>query len=406
MQVKKITAAVLTVGLFALAGCSSDDSGGSGSGDDASQPFRVTYVTSTSGALAPFAAAVTASLTAAVKQINVDGGILGRQVEVTTIDDGSEPTKAVNAAQSIVNGDDTPDVVIPGIASMTSIPTLPIYARANIPTVSTGTSTEGNKPEEYPLNYGVSNTPAQSITALLGHLKDEGKTSIAVVTVNNEAGQSTLKTLESEAAAAGITITDSQALEASTVDATAALSKLQAGNPQVLVVPGIQGPLVGAIFKDRVKLGWDVPTYTDVVTTANDLVSVAGGQSNLQGVTLQEVPYGVAGDPTRDTEAFDKFVTGFKAEMPDPVLPMGVLGAGWSAMAFTQGLFDKAGSTDPDDLAAAAYELKTTDAPLWFQTPGPSFGIDSDNHYVVYGQYAYAPAGPRDDMGSLLPSAN
>ncbi|WP_072801618.1 ABC transporter substrate-binding protein [Rhodococcoides yunnanense] len=389
----------------ALTGCASDEESDTESPGDAAQPFRVTFIASVSGPLAPFAIAHTAAVKAAAGVINDEGGILGRQVEVTIVDDGGEATKAVNAAQSIVNEDVLPDVVIPGNFSASTIPVLPIFARADIPTVSIATASEGNDPEKYPLNFGVSNTPAQSMKGLTDYLKEEGIASIAVVAANNETGRSTLATLEQNAEAEGISITDSQSLDSSTVDATAALSKLQSSNPEALVVIGLGGALPGTVFKDRTKLGWDIPTITDVTTTSTDLVTLAGGSQNLNNVVEQELHYAVVGDPLQATDAFGKFLPAYLEQDPKPGLPMGALAAGWGAMSLIQGAFDAAGSTDPDEFKSAAESLTTEDAPLWFQTPGPSLGLSPDNHYVDYGSYVYAPAGPRDSTGSLTVAA-
>ena len=395
MRSRGIVAALVAVAL-AAAGCGGADPAGQGNA------LRVTFIASQSGPLSPYSQYIVDSARAAVDRVNGTGGLLGRPIELDVRDDGTEPTRAVNAAQEVLAGDDPPDILIPGMFSATTLPVLPLANRARVFTVSIASTPAGNDPATYPYNFGAQATGVDFVAGLVRRLQETGVGRIAVATADNESGRSTVTALEQASGPAGIAITGTQFLNPSTVDATAALSGLQATDPQQLVVVGISGALVGTILKDRAKLGWTVPVLTDVTTSANDLVALAGGQQNLDGVVNQAIPYTVAGDPQRDTPGFVAFAEDYLSTVTAPTVTIGSMQAGWSVIAFIQGVVTKAGSTDPDALRGAAESMQLSDMPLWFSTSGQS-GLSATNHYMRFEEYRYLPAGPLDDTGSLVP---
>lgn len=397
MRSRGIVAALIVVAL-AVGGCG----GPQPTTADGPKPFRLTFIASQSGPLAPYTAYILDSAAAAVKQVNAGGGLLGRQVELDVRDDGTEPTKAVNVAQDVLSGDELPDILIPGLFSATTLPILPVATRAKMFTVSVATSVAGNDPAKYPYNFGAQATANDFVAGIVKHLQEAGVGRVAIATADNETGHSTVTSLQQAVGSAGITITGTQFLNPSTVDATAALSGLQADDPQQLLVVGISGQLVGTILKDRAKLGWTVPVVTDATTSANDLVALAGGQQNLTGVLCEGLPYTIAGNALRGTPAFDLFARSYLSTVSKPTVTIGTMQAGWSAVAFIQGIVQKAGSTDPDALKKAAESLQISDMPLWFSTSG-DLGLSPSNHYVRFAQQLFVPAGPLDETGSLVP---
>lgn len=88
------TWAVLAVaGGLALAGCG----GSSGGNSAASEPIKIGMVTPLTGPYAPLGTADKAAAMQEVKKINDAGGVLGRQVELTVVDDKTDVTQSVTA---------------------------------------------------------------------------------------------------------------------------------------------------------------------------------------------------------------------------------------------------------------------------------------------------------------------
>jgi ABC-type branched-subunit amino acid transport system substrate-binding protein len=103
---------VIALSLVAL-GCGSSDDSSSDSG-----PIKLGVITDLTGPIASAGQADANIAKLAVDDINANGGLLGRQVELVTVDSASDPKVAVTKAQELVQREDV-DVVIGGITSDT-----------------------------------------------------------------------------------------------------------------------------------------------------------------------------------------------------------------------------------------------------------------------------------------------
>lgn len=90
---RTLTALVLAGGL-ALAGCGSTNSSSSG-GSSGTEPIKIGMVTPLTGPFSPLGTGDKAAAEQEVKRINGAGGILGRQVELTVVDDKTDVTQSV-----------------------------------------------------------------------------------------------------------------------------------------------------------------------------------------------------------------------------------------------------------------------------------------------------------------------
>lgn len=86
-------AALALVGGLALAGCGSASSGSGGSADKG--PIKIGMVTPLTGPYSPLGTGDKGAAEQEVKKINDTGGILGRQVELTVVDDKTDVTQSV-----------------------------------------------------------------------------------------------------------------------------------------------------------------------------------------------------------------------------------------------------------------------------------------------------------------------
>lgn len=127
-------AAVGMGSLLALTACGGADSGeGGGNGDG---PIRVGVF---GPASVPQGIDVRDGAQLAAEQINEDGGINGRDVEVEFCDsiDGASPSAAVNCVNTFATGEGV-EAVVGGFSSGETLAVLDIIDRAQIPFISTG----------------------------------------------------------------------------------------------------------------------------------------------------------------------------------------------------------------------------------------------------------------------------
>ncbi len=219
------------------------------------------------------------------KQINDQGGLLGRTIEVKTCDDGGQASQAAICARQLVN-----DGVLAVIGTYTSGAALaaePIYARANVIQTSDGTSdqlTAGgyktffrNAPPnsaeaKFTAAYLVNGKKFQRIAVLSDHSSFAKGLSDAVVQAVKDDGGNLVYT--------GFITAGSQ-------DYTAVLTKIKSVNPDVLYFSGYypDGGLIRAQMK-QLDMG-----ATFVGGDANQNVAFAKIAGNAaQGAIIINVP--------------------------------------------------------------------------------------------------------------------
>ena len=118
-----LAAAALTLGVAACGG--SDDSS-----ETDSDSWRIGLEAPLSGDLQTLGKGMLKGAELAADQINADGGIEGKQVEIVPIDDAADPETGVKAAKKAI--DDGLDGVVGPYNSGVGIETLPLYKDAGL----------------------------------------------------------------------------------------------------------------------------------------------------------------------------------------------------------------------------------------------------------------------------------
>lgn len=103
-----LAAMFIAVGVAACGG-SSDSSGGSGSEDG---PIKIGVASAKTGFMSPFDIPALVGAEMAVEDINADGGVLGRDLELVHVDSKSDKEQAANAATQLISNDNV-DMIIP-----------------------------------------------------------------------------------------------------------------------------------------------------------------------------------------------------------------------------------------------------------------------------------------------------
>ncbi|SNU01123.1 branched-chain amino acid transport system substrate-binding protein [Ruaniaceae bacterium KH17] len=121
--------AVAASAALILAGCGGG-LGGEGGGNSADGPVKFGMLAPFSGSEAAFGDYMKFGAQLAINEINADGGINGRDIELVTEDDGCDATQATAAAQKLVSAGVHGSVG--GYCSGATQPTLPIFKDAGI----------------------------------------------------------------------------------------------------------------------------------------------------------------------------------------------------------------------------------------------------------------------------------
>jgi branched-chain amino acid transport system substrate-binding protein len=128
-----LCAAVLSLCLVACNGDSADDG--------AAETIKIGHFASTTGKQATFGIQVDNGVRLAVEEINANGGVLGKQIELITEDTQSKTDQSITAVEKLI-GRDHVVAIIGEVASSNSLAAAPIAQREQIPMVSPASTNE------------------------------------------------------------------------------------------------------------------------------------------------------------------------------------------------------------------------------------------------------------------------
>lgn len=346
------------------------------------------------GPLANNAATSVLAARAGVEQINNAGGIGGRQVELTVVDDAGEPSTAVTKLRQALTSSGKPDLYLSSGPSTVSAAVLPILDQKGVLSFNIAPTADSGNPETFPLNFDLAPSISSFAAGIVAHAKDTGYRSIGVIHGSSATGELFGTSLATAAANAGVAITGNEQYDGAALDMTSQLVRLQSGRPDVLVIDAYGSPL-GFILRDLTKLGWNVPLIGDVSVAATELVSSLPPEGLVGTPSVKNLTMQVAASARFDPSAT---VTNAAVEA------MAALGSiestlgvayNYDALPLVQAAADAAGSTDPSKIAASLEDPQVTAKASTAIIPHYSFSPSSHSFGIPVDQLAFVPPSVR-----------
>jgi branched-chain amino acid transport system substrate-binding protein len=259
-RVLGVGAALAATSLLAttLAGCS----GGSGNAAaDTNKPFVIGAVNSLSGDYAAVGKNIDRGIKVAVDEVNAQGGILGRKVELKSVDDAGDPGKTQLAVKSLVEQDKV-DLLLPNPISSIRQVTLPYETQRKLFTIVTSTTPALGDPAKYPYSFlnGVINDRRGQAMAQLMSDRESGK-KVGMLHANQLAQQGESAGFAKLQDAFGFKVTKDIEFAGGTTDFTAQLASLRDSGAEVVVAGAQYGSFVNALMSGMQTLGWKAPVY-------------------------------------------------------------------------------------------------------------------------------------------------
>ena len=183
-------------------------------------PIKIGLVAALSGQSAKSGEAITRGLTIAIDEINASGGLLGRQVELVSRDDESNPSKGLLAARELVQRQGVA-ALIGGLDTPVALAIVPFINQARVPFIdpwAAGTPITRNGAEE---NYAfrVSAVDAYVGEALVGYaVKEHGTAKPGMILINNPWGESNEDALTEALSSRGMSAVGIEKFETNDVD--------------------------------------------------------------------------------------------------------------------------------------------------------------------------------------------
>lgn len=365
--------ALTLVSVLTLAGC------GSRAGDEAStassaescvdtegSTIKVGSLNSLSGTMAISEVTVRDAIALAVEEINADGGVLGKQIELIGEDGASEPAVFAEKAEKLISSDCVA-AVFGGWTSSSRKAMLPVFEN-------------NNSLLYYPVQYeGLESSPNifytgattnQQIVPALDYLKEQGITSLYLVGSDYVFPQTANRIIKAYAEANGIEILGEDYTPLGSTDFSTIVNKVRTAGADA-VFNTLNGDSNVAFFREYRNVGL-TPQEMPVVSVSIAEEEVGGiGVENIDGQLTAWNYY-----QTIDTPVNNTFVQAYKDKYGENKPTSDPMEAAYTSVYLWRNTVEKADSFDVTAIQDAA-------GGVTFEAPEGLVTIDGDNNHIT-----------------------
>lgn len=362
---------LMTTIAFSITGCALDEEEGgtssssTNSSADSGDTIKVGILHSLSGTMAISETSVRDAELLAIKEINENGGVLGKQIE-PIIEDGASDTAVFSEKATKLLTNDKVATVFGCWTSASRKAVLPIFENNN-GLLWYPVQYEGQESSPNIMYTGAA--PNQQIVPAIEYLVENYGKKIFLVGSDYVFPRTANEIIKKQAKALGAEIVGEEYTPMGHTDYTTIINKIKKADPD-FVFNTLNGDSNVAFFKQFSNAGL---TPDDIQTCS---VSVAEeeikgiGASYMEGHLVSWNYY-----QTTDTEENKKFVEAYKAEYGEDRVTDDPIEAGYNAVYLWAAAVEKAGSVDVDKVKEAA-------AGITFQAPEGLITIDGDNQHI------------------------
>jgi branched-chain amino acid transport system substrate-binding protein len=265
---------------------SSSSSAGAGGGGTPSGPIKIAVVDAQSGSASDLGQFEYRGVKLAVDQVNAAGGVDGRKITLSLLDDQGDPTVGTELARKIASQG---DVAMLGTAeSAVTLAMAPILESEHIPNITSGQSTKllaVGSPYLFlngPTGLTYDTTLAKYLVTTKGYKK------IAMLTNNDSYGAGEHDAFTAALKAVGLTPVADKVVPADQNNMTPALTAIRGKNPQVLFI-GAEEAQSGLTVKQARALGMNA-VIAEGAPAGTPLYLSTAGVANTNG-TIVSSPY-------------------------------------------------------------------------------------------------------------------
>lgn len=310
------------------------------------EPIKIGLVAALSGQSAKSGEALTRGLTIAIDEINADGGILGRPVELIRRDDESNPAKGMLAARELIQREKV-TVLFGGLDTPVSLAIVPLANQMKVPFMgawAAGTSiTQNGASDNYVFRVSAMDEIVDEALVQYG-IDEYGMQKPGMLLINNPWGESNEKGFRHALEQRDMEWAGIERIEGSDLDVIPQLTRLKNAGADTLLMVGNVGPSA-QVVKSLDRMGWDVPVVSHW--------GPAGGRfSELAGPNADRVHFIQTYVFTENNSAKgDEVLSALKARYPEiqslaDITPAVGIANAYDAMHLSALAIEKAGSTD------------------------------------------------------------
>lgn len=241
------------------------------------QPIQIVNLLELSGAGATVGTNMKNGAELAIKEINASGGILGRKIDVTTMDTQTNPGVAKGLAQKAVDMDVY--AVIGPIYSGSIVVSMAETRRAEIPNF-TGAAAASVTQQGNPYIFRTNFTQSSSMPKVVRYIKDQLKAkSVDLIYINNDFGKGGRDEFIKSAQALGLKLGADISTDQNQLDFSAAVIKAKQSGGDVLFAYTNEEESARLVRELR-KQGYTKPIVGDTTIVNQKVIELAGDAAN------------------------------------------------------------------------------------------------------------------------------
>ena len=348
-----------------LAGCGETPSG---------PPIKIGLIAPMSGPLASSSEAIQRGILLAIDEINAEGGVLGRPLELAVRDVHNDPEAGTAALNELAKQEEIV-AVFGGIFSPVMVAQLDAIHQLEIPLINPWGSMTAITKNGYAPNYAfrVSVSDEQADEFLVRYAVDViGARRPGIIADTSGWGDANVTGLTHWLAQLGLEPVGIARFDQGDTDMSAKMKELQAAGADslLMVANAAEG---AAIARGRATLGWDVPIVSHWGISGGRFPELAGLENTRNIFTLQT--YSFFGDLSPKGETFlQAYHDRFGTKDPEDVLaPVGVV-HGYDGVHLLAQAIAGADSTEGAAIQVALENLETYDGLV--KKYDPPFTVD------------------------------
>jgi branched-chain amino acid transport system substrate-binding protein len=216
-----------------------------------------------------------------VAEINKDGGIKGRKLELIVYDTQGDATKAVQAANKLIKDDKVVAIIGPSTTG-DSMAVIPVVEKAEIPLISCAAGIKITDPVKKWV-FKTAQNDVLAVMKIYKNLQKQKINKIAILTVSDGFGSSGREQLKLQTKEFDIKIISDETYSPSDKDMTVQLTKIRQSEAQAIVCWGTNpGPAI--VARNAKQLGIKIPLYMSHGVSSKKFIELAG--AGAEGIIL------------------------------------------------------------------------------------------------------------------------
>jgi branched-chain amino acid transport system substrate-binding protein len=287
MRKKKLIKLALVSTLLTgiLSGCGSKEDG-SGSKEDGSaggDTIKIGLNLELSGGVASFGTSIAKGVELAVEEINNDGGVDGKEIELIKVDNKSESSEATNAAIKLINQDKVTAIIgsatsgntVAQVQIANDNKTVVLSPSGTSPNVTVGTDGSVN---EYAFRTSFIDPFQGTVAANFAADELDVKSVAIYADSSSDYAKGLASAFKETFEGTGGKIVAEESYVAKDTDFRSTLTRIKSSNPDFIFIPGYYEE-VGLIVKQAREMGIDVPLMGADGWDSPKLVELAGADA-------------------------------------------------------------------------------------------------------------------------------